>query len=192
MSTKDIFEVVNKLRDFYRKNKILPTFSQLATLFNYKSKNAARKLAIKLIDKGFLSQTDDGRLIPGIRFYDSLLFHSVQAGKPTDTDSDNTEAINVSDYLIEEPSDTILIKVNGDSMIDAGIYDKDIVVVNKKKSPHIGNIVVADVDGEYTVKYLESQNGNYYLRPGNKDFDNIYPKNEMKLVGVVDGVIRKY
>lgn len=192
MSKRDIQEIVSKLRKFYRDNKILPTFSQLADLFHYKSKNAARKLAIKLSKLGYLDQANDGRLIPGEKFYDSLLFHSVQAGSPTDADADDVEAINISDYLIKDPSDSILIRVNGDSMIDAGIQDKDIVVVNKNKNANIGSIVVADVEGEFTVKYLETQNGNYYLRPANKDFDNIYPKQEMKLVGVVEGVIRKY
>lgn len=78
-------------------------------------------------------------------------------------------------------------------MQDAGILEGDIVIVHTSKKAKIWDIVIAIVDEEYTVKYLEKDTtGVYYLKPGNENYDDIYPEEEMKIFGVVVGVCRKY
>ena len=78
-------------------------------------------------------------------------------------------------------------------MIDAWIKDGDIIVVDKSRKHHVGDIVVAIVDGEYTVKYLQKdKTHNYYLSAGNPEYDDIYPKDDLEIFGVVLSSFRRY
>jgi repressor LexA len=77
-------------------------------------------------------------------------------------------------------------------MIEAGINEGDMVIAERTESPREGDIVIAEVDGGWTMKYLRKRNGNYYLEPANKDYKDIIPEAEMKVAAVVKGVIRKY
>ena len=86
-----------------------------------------------------------------------------------------------------------MLKVKGDSMIDAWIKDGDIIVVDKSRKHHVGDIVVAIVDGEYTVKYLQKDKDNtYFLSPWNSKYDDIYPKDDLEVFGVVLSSFRRY
>ncbi len=77
-------------------------------------------------------------------------------------------------------------------MIDAGIHPKDIVIVDKSKKPKLEDIVVAEIDREYTLKYLKKDAKGYFLRAGNDKYPDFHPKEELKIFGVVTGVVRKY
>ena len=77
-------------------------------------------------------------------------------------------------------------------MIDAGIREGDMVVVERRQSYKPGQIVIASVDGEYTMKYLRKTGEKYYLEPANAKFKNIYPKERLMIEAVVNGVVRKY
>jgi repressor LexA len=85
-----------------------------------------------------------------------------------------------------------MIKVSGDSMIEAGIHTGDIVIVDKGMSAKVDNIVVAEVDREFTLKYLKKDSKGYYLHAGNSKYPDFHPREELKIFGVVVGVIRKY
>ena len=85
-----------------------------------------------------------------------------------------------------------MIKVQGDSMIEAGINTGDIVIVDKGQQGKIDDIVVAEVDREFTLKYLKRDKRGYYLLAGNAKYPPFYPKEELKIFWVVTGVIRKY
>ena len=79
-----------------------------------------------------------------------------------------------------------MLKVKGDSMKDAGILDGDMVIVERTSSPKVGQIVVAEVDGSYTMKYLKKDSsGRTYLEPANSDFKTIYPKQNLQISAVV-------
>ena len=85
-----------------------------------------------------------------------------------------------------------MINVRGDSMVDAGIHEGDKVIVDQKAPPQLGSIVVAVVDGEYTVKYFDkTKDGKIVLQPGNPKYQPIIPQNEMCVFGKVVGVVRK-
>lgn len=185
-------EKLGRIRKYYAENKIMPTYDEICLLFGYKSKNAAFKLVNKFVDRGFIEKMDKGRLKPGVNFLGLPLFSSVQAGPPTAEEEILLDHIDLNDYLIEKPGSTILINVRGDSMIDAGIHEGDKVIVDRKARPQIGNIIVAIVDGEYTVKYFDrARNGQIVLQPGNPKYQPIIPRNEMCVFGKVVGVIRK-
>lgn len=188
----NIKEKLSRIRQYYRQNKIMPTYDEICDLYGFKSKNAAFKLINKLVDAGFVEKMDKGRLKPGTNFLGMPMFSSVQAGNPSPEEEVLLDRMDLNDYLVQKPDSTVIINVRGDSMIDAGIYEGDKVIVDRKAKPQLGNIVVAVVDGDYTVKYLDkSKDGKVILQPGNPAYSPIVPKNEMCVFGKVVGVVRK-
>lgn len=85
-----------------------------------------------------------------------------------------TDILTIDKYLVPHPSKTVLIRVKGDSMIDAGIHQDD-VVVEKRTSANVGDIVVAVVDNEFTLKRLDGEPGRVVLKPENKTYPVIRP-----------------
>ena len=87
---------------------------------------------------------------------------------------------------------SFILKVDGDSMIDAGIMKGDLVLVERGREPKTGDIVIAEVDGAWTMKYLYKKGKEIYLEAGNPKYPRIKPQNELRLGGVVTAVVRKY
>ena len=77
-------------------------------------------------------------------------------------------------------------------MIDEGIKEGDLVLVERKGEPKDGDIVIAEVDGGWTMKYFRKRLGKVYLEAANKNFKNIYPKYDFRVAAIVKGVVRKY
>ena len=189
---ENIKDKIGRIRKYYAENKIMPTYDEICALFGFKSKNAAFKLVDKLIDHGFIEKMDKGRLKPGVNFLGLPLFNSVSAGQATEEEEIMLDRVDLNDYLIKNPDNTVLINVRGDSMIDAGIHEGDKVIVDRESPYKTGNIVVAVVDGNFTVKYLDkSPNGKIILQPANQNYQPIGPRDEMCVFGKVIGVIRK-
>jgi len=94
--------------------------------------------------------------------------------------------------LIENPSRSVLIPVKGDSMIEAGIHDGDVAVVEKRLTANLGDIVVAIVDDAFTLKTLDKEGGKFILRPANAAYPVIRPEASLEIFGVLVGLIRKY
>lgn len=178
---------------FYETRRRMPSYSEIMELCAFKSKNAAAKLVSKLVALGVIEKGDDGRILPSRMFDEVRLLGSVQAGIPVDATEENLDTLSIDDYLINKRDATFLLTVKGDSMIDAGIREGDLVVVEKCTTAKIGEIVIAEVDGEWTMKYLrKDKQGIHYLQPANESFHDIYPEGELRIGGVVKGVVRKY
>jgi DNA polymerase V len=98
--------------------------------------------------------------------------------------------LSADDFLVKNPTATYFVQVTGDSMTDAGIFDGDVVVVDRAAEPSIGQIVLAEVDGEFVVRYL----GQQQLTPANPTYPNIYfdTADSVALIGVVTGSMRKF
>ena len=174
-------EKIERIRAFYRQNKIMPTYDEICLLFGFKSKNAAFKLINKLIEDHFVEKMDKGRLKPGPHLLGLPMFNSVQAGMPTAEEETLMDHVDINDYLIKKPDKTCLINVRGDK-----------VVVESEAPVNVGDIVVAIVDGDYTVKYFDkSKDGKIILQPGNPKYSPITPENELRIFGKVVGVVRK-
>jgi repressor LexA len=107
-------------------------------------------------------------------------------------DEQLTDTMNLEDYLIEDKSSTYLLEVKGDSMIDAGIQEGDLVIAERKGEPKPGDIVIAEVDGGWTMKYFRKQGNTIFLEPANKKYRPIYPEQDLKVAAIVKGVVRKY
>ena len=100
--------------------------------------------------------------------------------------------LRIDEYLVTHPSRTVLVTVKGDSMIDAGIHHGDVVIVEKRASADAGDIVVAILDNEFTLKRLGREKGRVVLLPENKAYPVIRPKGDAEIFGVVVGLFRKY
>lgn len=140
---------------------------------------------------GLVKKIDDflflDKKLFGLKIYDS----HISAGLPA-TSEDSYEVFDFEGYMSADDERTFMLRVSGDSMIEAGIYDGDLIVVDKKIQPTHGVIVVAIIDGGYTVKYLRRKGSKYYLKAANPKYKDIYPESEFKTVGVVTGSVRKF
>ena len=125
-------------------------------MVGFKAKNAAVKLASRLTVAGYLRPAPGGKLAPTPRFFAIPLFDSrVQAGLAESVAGEEAgELVTIDSYLIAVPSKTVLLRVKGDSMRDAGVLDGDLAVVERSQSASAGEFVVAVVDGDFTLKEL--------------------------------------
>lgn len=185
---------LQRLRKYYFKHRDIPSFRELTMLLEVKSKKTVHNFFQQLIDRGYCTK-EDGRYIPTNKFSGLPYFSSVPAGGPTLVEDAVEDRVSVEQYLVDMPDSAMLIKVQGDSMEDAGIVDGDVVVINTKKQPRFGDIVVGVVDNAYTLKFfMKDPEGNSYLKAANarKNYDDIYAHEELRILGVVTGSFRKY
>ncbi|MFI5444303.1 LexA family protein [Polaromonas sp. UC242_47] len=119
---------------------------------------------------------------------------TVRAGFPSPAEDFAVKRIDLTAILVTHPQATFLLKVSGFSMIQEGIFDGDTLVVNKAIKPRHGHIVVAVVDGEFTVKKLYQRNGRIKLQAGNPTFPDIIPHDDqtIEIWGVVTACIKQF
>lgn len=116
---------------------------------------------------------------------------SVQAGFPSPAEDYIEDRLDLNEHLIDHPAATYFVRVAGTSMVDAGIHDGDILVVDRALEPVDGKVVVASVNGNLSVKRLKKENGTVYLMAENEEYDDIEitPHNDFQVWGVVTHVI---
>jgi SOS regulatory protein LexA len=181
-----------QLRDYYAQHRVLPSYARIGTLVGLNSKASVAGMVLRLKGEGFLESSPDRRLKPGRRFFERGVNESVQAGLPSSASDAGSDTLTIDEHLILNPSKTVLVKVKGDSMIDAGIHSGDVVVVEKRGSANVGDIVVAILENEFTLKRFGREKGRVVLRPANKAYPVIRPTGEAEIFGVVVGLFRKY
>lgn len=181
-----------KILTFYSTHKRMPVYREMMSLFGFKSKNAVYKLVQKLIDEGAINKDSSGRLIPLKLLGEVPLLGTVKAGFPSPAEEQMLDSMNLDEFLIRRKDATYLLEVDGDSMIDAHIAPGDLVIAERATTARDGDIVIAEVDGEWTMKYLRQKLGRVWLEPANKKYKPIYPTEELKITAVVKGVVRKY
>lgn len=186
-------EYLGLLRDYYAAWQSLPSYNRLCEVLGLASRSAVAKVLNRLRSAGFLARTPDAMWVPTASFFERpLAAFRVPAGAPDTAGDAGVEAFAVDAYLISKPSHTTLVPVKGDSMIEAGIFSGDIVVVEQRVAAKVGDIVVAIVDNEFTIKTLALERGKYLLHPANRAYPVIRPRGQLELFGVVVGLIRKY
>jgi repressor LexA len=190
---KDL-EHLDRLRDYYAENRRIPSFQRIAELLDFASKTASSKLIKRLESDGFVERTtDDDAWIPTRRFFERpLAGHFVRAGAPDAIEATGAEPFLVDDYVVRKPSRTIMVPVRGDSMVDAGIHDGDIAVVERRPDAKPGDFVIAIVDNELTLKELVLEGGKFVLKPHNPAYPVIRPRGELEIFGVMVGLVRRY
>jgi repressor LexA len=188
----NLAERVNQLRMFYARERRAPGYSEMLRLFGYRSKNAVFGVLRKLEEHGYVSKTRGkialtGKLTGAVR-----LLGAVQAGFPSPAEEELLDTLSLDEFLIERPDATFMLRVTGDSMVDAGIQPGDMVLVEKGIAPKNNDIVVAQVDGEWTMKYFVRDRKGVRLDAANKRYATIRPNQSLEIGGVVRTVIRKY
>ncbi len=183
---------LEKLQDYYAEHKVSPSYSVLATLWGMSAKSWVSEIVKRFEEARYLGWTPDKQLKPGARFFERRLTDQpVQAGLPNPAISDGYDLITIDDYLVRIPSKTSLVRVKGESMLDAGIRDGDLIVVEQQPNANVGDIVVAIVDNEFTVKYLDREKSEFVLKPANKAFPVIRPRGGLEIFGVMAGLVRR-
>ena len=187
--------IVKQIREY----NLPPSLAEMAEFLNVKSKNAVAKLLKSLEENDFIETSGKAR---GITVLNSLsnslekglvrvpLLGSVQAGSPHFAEEYIEEWINLPQTLVKGRRDVFLLKVRGDSMINAGMFEGDLVIVRPTKDVKNNDIVVALLHDEATVKRFIQIKNRSYLKAENPDYPNIYPKEEWMIQGKVVGVIR--
>lgn len=197
--TKRQKELLSFIVQQIRNHSLPPSISEMATFLKVKSKNAVAKLLDALEEDGFIKTSGKAR---GIEVLNSLgeslqkglvavpLLGHIQAGSPHLAEEHIEEWINLPQTLIKSRRDVFLLRVRGDSMVNAGIYEGDLVIVRPTKEVRNNDIVVALLHDEATVKRFIQIKNRAYLKAENPDYKNIYPKEEWMVQGKVVGVIR--
>lgn len=181
------------LQGYYAEHRVLPSYAKLMDLFGLASKSAVKKVLERLEAAGMLERTPDGDWAPSDRFFErAIADQPVRAGMPMPSMDEGYEQVTLDRFLIPKPAQTVLVKVKGDSMIDAGIRNGDLAVVERRSQARVGDIVIAVVDDEFTLKTLARDEAGYHLRPANPDFPLLRPKGKLEIFGVLVGLVRKY
>lgn len=187
-------DYLGRLRDYYAEARRIPTQQRICELMGFASKTAARKLLSRLESAGFVERTpDDDAWMPTPHFFERpLAAVAVRAGAPDMIEGMEGEPFLVDQYLVRQPSRTVMVPIKGDSMIDAGIQAGDIAVVERAKAARAGDFVIAIVDDEFTLKELGLERGKFILKPHNPAYPVIRPQGQLEIFGVVTGLVRRY
>ena len=193
METKrTIKSVAQKLADFNRDRHRMPTYEEMLTLLAVRSKSVVHFWMHKLLQEGILEKDKSGHLTFINPLIGVPLAGQVSAGFPSPAEEELRDVISFDEYLITKQAESFLLKVDGDSMIGAGIMPDDLVLVERGREPKTGDIVIAEVDGAWTMKYFHKKGKEVYLEAANPKYPRIKPVAELRLGGVVTAVIRKY
>lgn len=179
-----------KLKELYGKD-VLPSFDVIAKEFGFKHKNSVWQYFNKLKEESLIEERNNHFYI-NKELFGAVLFSSVvKAGFASVADDYIEKRVSLDDsFDIDNPS-TFLFTVSGDSMIELGIFEGDKVIVRKTNSANSGDIVVAYIDGGYTLKTYRNKNGKVWLEPANSNYPNLYPTEQLVIFGVAQGIVRK-
>jgi len=180
------------LRTYYAKHKTLPSYAAIGRLVGLSSKASVAQMVGRLKEGRFLDSAPDRRLRPGKRFFERAMSESVRAGPPGLGAESVLDDLDIDAYLVRDQTNTALVRVKGDSMDDAGIREGDIVVVERRSTASDGQIVVAALQGEITLKRFRYERGRPVLWPENQRYDAIRPSRDFAILGVVVGLVRRY
>ena len=195
---REVFEIII---DMIKEKEYPPTLKELADMLGASSRNTAVKHLTVLDRKGYIQwEKNKAR---GIRILEPLglldrneekslpLVGSVTAGVPMLAEENIERYVQVPKYLVRGSDKHFLLRVKGASMKNAGILDGDLVLVRSQSGADIGDIVVALMEGDATVKRLATQHGQRYLKAENPEFSDIYPEREWTVQGKVVSLVRE-
>lgn len=188
----NINDVEQKFASFFKEQRRMPTYSEMLPLLGVKAKSAAGYWTKKLLDKGALEKDAKGFLKPARLSFNLPLVGNVAAGFPSPAEEELRDTISFDEYLVNNPSASFVLSVTGDSMIGEGIKEKDLVIVERGREPKNGDIILAEVDGHWTMKYFRKRGKKITLEAANPKYPPISPREELRIAGVITAVVRKY
>ncbi len=190
------------INTYQSENGYSPSQREIANHFGFKSLGTVQNYLKRLQDNQFLKKEWNSKR--GIQVMNTTstsatstsseipLLGKVAAGKPLQYELN--ESIEVPQSLIQKAADYFALLVSGDSMVDDGIFDGDLVVIKKQTSANHGETVVASLDNEATIKRLYKQDGRIQLLPANPKYEPIPVTNQNRFAieGVLVGLVRRY
>ena len=184
---KQFFE---KLKELYGQ-EILPSFEIIAKEFGFKHKNSVWQYFNKLKEEDLIQERNNRFYINKELFGAVLFSSSVKAGFASVADDYIEKRVSLDESFAINDASTFIFTVSGDSMIDLGIFDGDKVIVKKTNTAKDGDIVIAYIDDGYTLKTYRNKNNKVWLEPANQNYPNLYPKEQLIIFGVAQGIVRK-
>lgn len=181
---------LNKLIELYGKEP-LPSIENIAKDLGYKSKNSVWQYFQTMINQELVQKRKNRYYLSLNLFGINYIEQPVRAGFPSPSEDYQIKKISFDEMLIKNRASTFTISVSGDSMINAGIYEGDIAVIERGLVPNNGDIVLAMVDGGFTLKTFRKNAQEILLEPANKSYKTIKPQYELEIVGVLVGIVRK-
>lgn len=178
-----------------------PTLREMREAMKLKSDGFVVHCLKSLAEKGKIKKGDTPRsikLLPSVeeRLQSNVvkipLLGSIPAGGPVVSEENVEEWMSFGEGQIKSPESCFVLRVRGDSMIGAGIFEGDFVIASTKVTPKAGSVVVALVDGGSTVKRYMLDRGKPYLKAENPKYSDIYPESDLQIQGVVVGLFRWY
>jgi len=193
-------KLLDFLVDYYNENNVYPTFDEMRDFLKIKSKSGIHKLLSSLEEKGYVNRLPHKARALSINSSvneneKNLPFLGrIAAGNPIEAITGGFEQISVPNYLINNKDEHFTLEVTGDSMVDAGIFDGDIVIIRKTEAANSGDIVVALIDqNEVTLKRFRSFKNSIALEPANKNYKiRLFGEDRVKIQGKLVGLIRKF
>jgi len=207
MLTEKQLAIFNFIEEYQIEFGKSPTFAEIQKHFNFNSLNSVFKHISTLEKKGYIKKNKEARGIELLNSVKEKLFSqkedqnkiplvgSIPAGTPSEIEEQIIDRISLVDYLIDNNKNKYILRVSGNSVNKSGIIDSDLVIVDIKKEPRSGDIVVALVDNENTLKrYEKDKFGKYHLYPDSTEdiHQEIIPKEEVIIQGVVVASFRKF
>lgn len=200
-------DILNFIRNFQRERGVAPTHREICDQFGFSSYGTVykhlsllekkglirrdwnQKRGVELVEDAPSTATRSGRDEASVR--ELPLFGYIAAGRPLDVDvSDDT--IAVPEHLTSRGENYVL-KVRGDSMVEDGILDGDLVIIERREIAHNGEMVVANVNGEVTLKRLYHEGERVRLQPANSMMSPIWASaRDVSVQGVVVGLMRRF
>ena len=189
-------KVLNFIQEFTAKNSYPPSVREMCAGLNISSTATIVYHLRKLEEQGKLSREKSRNRAIGLNIGPESIngipvVGKVAAGVPITATENIEDTLSFSNHLFGDESELFILKVSGDSMINAGIFDGDKIVVRKQETAENGEIVVAMIDGEATVKRFYKESGHIRLQPENDFMNPIIVKNA-EVLGLVVGLIRNY
>ncbi len=185
-------EVLEFIKDFWEREGRFPTVREVSKALGFNSSGSSFFHMKALVKKGYLSQDENGRFylknFSGENYAYLPLLGIIKAGIPVESPEIIDDYIPVPERIVKSKEGAFLLKVKGDSMEGAHILDGDLVIVQKQNFANKGDIVVALIGDESTVKIFSEENGTFCLKPANEKYSIIYPP--FSIIGKVIGLYR--
>ena len=196
--------LLDYIKSYYQNMDLFPTFDEMKDNLNIKSKSGIYKLLSSLEEKGYIKKTPHKARALELNNLkkDSSetnktnlpFLGRIAAGNPIEAITGSFEQISVPDFMLDNKCEHFTLEVTGDSMIEEGIFNGDIVVIKKSDIAISGEIVVALIDNtEVTLKKFRSYKNSVALEPANKKFKTrIFGEDRVRIQGKLVGLLRKF
>jgi len=183
-------KVLRFIKDYFNTTSTTPTIREIMRYLGFRSTNSVYKQLKKLEEAGMVQKTTSGRLV--LPSTSPLLFAgTAHAGFAAPVEEARMDIVSLDSYFIKHPDRTFLLNVVGDSMMDAGIFEGDFVLVERGRTYTDNDLIVVSTPDGYLIKYICSTVKGSVLRSANKDYADVPMKSSDTIFGVVTSILRQ-